>query len=746
MSSLLPTLLSFHVLVPLLFLIGLVIAFLSKFWLPAKQLGKVLESLQGKVKEASDKKAALEEMRVLFSTDRRLSHLWKEFQDSLYLERETRDAEEVVTGARASVPAETYWNSQSVVDGRVHVEFTKHIPGLLTGVGIIGTFLGIIVGLRSFQVSDNPGAVRQSLEALMHSVSSAFFVSALAIFLAMLLTYFEKSKLARLYQLTSDIAESIDARFDAGASEDYVTQLVASAKETSSQVKILKDSLIQELGDILRQQTAAQIQSFREANIQLQQRVEASAQNQIDASEQHNRILGDTIAQSIKDGLSQPLEEIKSVVQQVSGDQSSAAIRMLQEVMTSFSQRLNDLFGGQISGINELNRETSNAMQAAVQALNGLVGKMEESQQRSGEVMTERLTNALESMELHQQNLNNQNQVFIEQLKLLISDTQNVTSQKLEGTLDILNQKVAEMLSQQQSQQSAGINILMQNVAEMLEKQRQGLNTALENLTGQVSQVMQHQRDSQDQSLAVMDQRQQALAKQTDESVGSLKVAVDDLVKGLGEATAGMQSSVRELVEQTNKTNASIEKSVTQMATTTTSTVKQMGDGAALVAHAAEKLRDSGVKAAETFNRITSVTGNLNELSGQLSTSANALQMGLADYKAHREAMGSLVANLNTVVENAKTEAGMTQDVLARIQSATRSLVEAQHQADNYLVGVSDVLAKAHDKFSSATIDTLSKVNISFHKQLEASVALLNGAIQELEAGLGNLAPSTARA
>lgn len=739
------SLLTIHVLIPLFFLVLLGAGFVIQFYRPASRLGNLLKVLEVAVDKASKRKASLAEIRELFSIDERLGHLWKEYQESLYLERQIQGAEEVVVGARASVPAEIYWNPQSVVDGRVHAEFTKHIPGLLTGVGIIGTFWGIIEGLSVFQVSDNPGAVRQSLETLMHAVGSSFGVSATAIFLAMAFTGYEKWKLSKLYRHTEKIAESIDARFDAGASEEFLARLVESSEETTSQVKILKDSLVKELGEVLRQQTEAQIQSFREANTQLQQRMEASAQSQIVAAEQQNRALGDAIAQSIREGLAQPLEDIKDAVKQASGDQSAAAIGMLKDVMTSFSQRLNDLFGGQINGINELNQETSNAMQAAVQALNGLVGKLEESQQRSGEAMSERLTSTLEAMELHQQSLNNQNQAFIEQLKLLITDTQSATSQKLEDTLDVLNAKVASMLEQQQSQQSAGLHTLMQDVATMLDTQRQSLNVALENLIGQVSQVMQHQRDSQDQSLAAIDQRQQVLAQQTDESVGALKGAVDGLVKGLGEATAGIQSSVRQLVEQADRTNTSIRESVSLMANMTSSTVKQMGDGAAMVSQAAEKLRDSGIKAAETFNRITVVTNNLNELSGKLSTSATALQSGLTDYKAHRESLSSLVANLSTVVENAKAEAGMTQEVLSRIQSATRSLVEAQHNADNYLAGISDVLAKAHDKFSGATIDTLSKVNISFHKQLETSVALLNGAIQELEASLGNLAPGAAR-
>ena len=55
------------------------------------------------------------------------------------------------------MPAEMYFNGQSVVDGRLRAEFFKHLPGLLTGIGIIGTFTGLIGGgLRAFMSARMP--------------------------------------------------------------------------------------------------------------------------------------------------------------------------------------------------------------------------------------------------------------------------------------------------------------------------------------------------------------------------------------------------------------------------------------------------------------------------------------------------------------------------------------------------------------------------------------------------------------
>lgn len=85
---------------------------------------------------------------------------------------------------RATAPAESFFNSQFVVDSRLRTEFFKHLPGIFTGIGIIGTFTGLIVGLQGFQVSQDPAKVSASLETLLAGVLEAFVVSALAIALA----------------------------------------------------------------------------------------------------------------------------------------------------------------------------------------------------------------------------------------------------------------------------------------------------------------------------------------------------------------------------------------------------------------------------------------------------------------------------------------------------------------------------------------------------------------------------------
>lgn len=652
-------------------LTALVLAFVLFFLLPGLRHWSRLRSIQRRIDRIDSKQLAVAELKKVFAEDKRLAHLWREYHESLHQQHEERDGQMVVTAARATTPAEMFFSSQFVVDSRLRTEFFKHVPGLFTGIGIIGTFWGLIDGLRAFKVSENALTVRTSLESLMHSVGEAFLVSASAIGVAMLVTLLEKLLLASLYKRTEDIAHAIDARFQAGAGEEYLSRLVKASEESASQSRILKDALVKELGELLRELTHAQITATAQ-----------TAREQVQATREDNQALGKTIAESIHQSLKAPLEEIANSVKTASGDQSANAARMLQDVMASFSQRLNDLFGGQISGLNDLNQQTAKSIQDAVSTLQQLVANMEASSQRSSDAMAQRMAEAVEKMEARQEAMNAQSAAFIEQIRQLVSTSQSETNQKLQATLETIGTQVASMLS------------------TLGESQKQ---------------VFESNRE-----------REQSMHDRARNAVTAMSDSVEAVIKELGAATSQMAQSVESLAQ------------------TTSSSVSKMNAGAELLGTASRNFATAGERVSNVMGEAANVTSKLAETSGSLTVGASAVQELLKDYRAQRDAMSSLVAELRATVEAARKEASLTNDVLSRIEASATRLGAAQKQADEYLAGVSKVLGDAHQHFATEVKRTLDKANSEFHTKLTQAVGMLSSSVGELEltlAAMGNLAP-----
>lgn len=660
----------------------LVLIFFVVFLVPGVLHWFRLSLIQRRIKKFESKNFA-SEFKKVFAKDKRLSHLWKEYQDSLHIQREERDGQLATVAIRATVPSELYFNSQFVVDSRLRTEFFKHLPGLFTGIGIIGTFSGLIEGLRVFQVSENAATVRASLESLMHSVGEAFLISAAAIAAAMVVTFVEKLLLASLYRRTEEIAHAIDARFDSGAGEEYLSRLVRASEDSASQSKILKDALVKELGELLRELTTAQITSAKESQLFLSERLAQTSKEQVEATRQDNQALGVTIAESIQQSLQGPLQDIANTVKSASGDQSATAARMLQDVMASFSQRLNDLFGGQISGLSDLNQQTAKSIQEAVGTLQTLVSNIEESSRRSTDAMAERMAQAIEKMEARQEAMNAQSTAFVEQIRQLVASSQSETNTKLQATLEAIGTQVAGMLA-----------TLSESQAQVFEGNRS---------------------------------REQSMTDRAKSAVSSMSESVEAAIKEMSTASAQMAKNVAVLTQ------------------TTSSSVDKMNAGAEQLGTASRNFAAAGERVTSVMGQAADVTAKLSETSGALTSGSVALQELLRDYKTQRDAVGQLVSELRATVELARKEASLTGDVLARIESSATRLGAAQKQADDYLAGVSRVLGEAHTTFASEVKRTLEKANTEFHNKLSGAVGLLSSGVQELEvtlAAMGNMKPA----
>lgn len=343
----------------------LLLAFLALFLLPGLLHWFRLHRIQREIGRL-EPRTPPGEFRRVFARDRRLALLWKEFEDSLHVQR---DGQRATVAVRSTLPAETFFNGQTVVDARLRTEFFKHLPGIYTGIGIIGTFTGLIEGLRQFQVSENAAAVRTSLESLMHSVGQAFLISATAIAAAIAVTFLEKLLLSALYGRSEDLAHAIDARFDAGAGEEYLSRLVQASEGAARHSQALKDALVAEIAGVMREQTDRQISGLATA-----------------------------LSASIERSLAAPLQQIAAAVQASTSDQSAQTSQLLHDVMGRFGDRLHDVLGGQVSNIHALNQQTGKTMQDAVQAVRALVEQISATSRQSNDAMTANLVDATRSM------------------------------------------------------------------------------------------------------------------------------------------------------------------------------------------------------------------------------------------------------------------------------------------------------------------------------------------------------------
>lgn len=634
-------------------LIVISIGFLWRFVLPAHRLSKELEhsrvSLSEIRRRTSGDVVELNEIATEAMAGPALAHLWSEYTKTLHPQRED-DAigQSRIVRWRATALAEMFFTEQAVVDTPLRTEFYKHLPGILTGLGIIGTFTGLISGLIHFDVSLNPNQAQEQLRNLVNSVGHAFFVSASAIGLAMLFTWIEKSRVTSCYRQVEKLRELIDSLFKPGASEEYLERLVVASETSATQAAHIKDALVADLKLIL----------------------DEIATRQIDAQSRNTGQISGDVGKAISEGLAGPMAAITDAVRGTATNQGEAVNRMLTDVLASFSAQMREIFGGQMDGMSELLKQTSQSMQVTALQFSELAANMNAAGTNTVDAMGARLNKALEGMEARQQIMNAQMGAFVEQIRSLVSDSQSESSRKLQEVLGSVGEQVAGVVAELRRQAEASA-------------ESQG-------------------------------QRQERFERSAGEAIGSL--------------SAQMESILRQSVE----TNKALQGAVASLASATDKAIAGMNSGAETLYVAASDFAKAGQGVAETMRTSSAAVETIKTATVQLSAATTNTKAVLEDYGRASNTFAVMVSELKATIDNAKRDVSMTSELIGRIEGATTQLARAQKQSEDYLKGVSEVLVKAHESFAQNVERTLREGNRHFQGELSSAVQLLSGAIRNL--------------
>lgn len=644
------------VLAGLLFLA--ILMFVVGFIVPWVMLRLKLSALEREVRKLRQTRSDPKRLKI---SDRRLSHLWSEYCETLHLPKGALDP---LTGVakdvpyRSTIPAEAFFNAQSVYEGRIHTEFFKHLPGLLTGLGIIGTFLGLIHGLGD---ASKPGGGLE-IERLIGPVKEAFYVSAAAITLAMVVTFFEKLIVAGLHRTVEHLCQDIDSLYAAGANEDYLSRLVHASEESTTQAKILKDALVGDLAAILERLTNRQIET---------------------AAQQHAQ-LREQFVSAIDHGLREPFGEIAHSLGQFRSRQGEQLSQGLQDSMTAFADKLDQMLGGQVAQAKALQAQTLQALESAVAAFQGMAQQVGTAGQNATASISSRLSQTLEDLSARQDQMNDTMRTVVAELRNVFSQTQADTTANVQ--------------------------------------------TMFLELGAQVGHVVQTlQTETRASSLAHQDSIS-AMASHSKESIAELTSSVRAQTEAIGHTTLSMRTAVEDLGNSVHRN------------------VKLMGEGAGEIRNAADSFVSSGAAMKEVLERSRALSSELSLAASKLSLSSQDVQTVIGDYRAARETFAVVVDGLRNTVETAKRDVAMTADIIARMEAAAQKLTSAQTQADSYLDSLNDVLAGAYGAFNQQMLGTLSSANADFHTHLSKSTQLLASAIDHLQDTLSELPDPSKRA
>jgi len=311
----------------------LFLAFIVLYSLPSLSIGRRLKSLTRQLRETKD--FSPDKIGQLF-LHTSLHRPWAEYEKTLHHEKiGGSDSSRIF----ATIPAKAIFNETVLVDTALKVEFFKHLPGILTGLGIIGTFFTLISGLQEFRVDLDPTLLQSQLEGLIKAVREAFVVSGLAIFFAILVTLLEKIRIHTLYRHVEDLSMALDGLYAGGVGEQYLSRLVVASEENAVQSRHLKDGLVNDLKQMLENLTTRQI--------------EASGQHYQNLSN-HMAKENERVTTALRESLQAPMESISHAVGALGQQRGEQVHGLLEDLLATFIDRLQGTLGQQMQDVSHM--------------------------------------------------------------------------------------------------------------------------------------------------------------------------------------------------------------------------------------------------------------------------------------------------------------------------------------------------------------------------------------------------------
>ena len=285
----------------------------------------------------------------------KLLGLWEEYEKTL--------AYDIDGQKKTNIPSSEIFSIHKIArNSKLNLRIVEAASGTLVGLGLLGTFLGLTLGIRDFDTA-NVQNIQISIQSLLDGMSTAFLTSLLGMGLSIVYTLFEKRCRNLLLNSQIDLSERLDREFyvddqqlllnllkpqlsfvnDSGDMIPISLAVRDILKESEQQSKALKSfstDLAMQLNDgfdeILSRHMQAKI-------IPLIENIDTSTKNLIEHIDQ----MADAVTTPATDLIGTVIDELKksmsSLITEFRSNISSSASHELEQLVVSLSEATNSM-------------------------------------------------------------------------------------------------------------------------------------------------------------------------------------------------------------------------------------------------------------------------------------------------------------------------------------------------------------------------------------------------------------------
>lgn len=553
----------------------------------------------------------------------------------------------------STVESESYFSVAAFTEG-MKGGLWSGLAGTFTGIGILGTFIGLTIGLAGVDTSST-GALSSSISGLLGGMSTAFVTSIFGIVSAIVFGVWHSQNMKRFGDAVSRFTDALDQVFIRKSVEEILLEELAESRAQRAAMEQLSTdmaiSICDHLPDVL-DQLAEKMDSAMKGNLDtmlagLSERQDKQTEQLMQISSNTNSlVIGgfDQLGDVLKKGVGQGAEELGNSLKNLSFD------------IASLAEGIRDILDRSTKASSEANQKTLDALNEAISKMNETMEGMANKQTEETDKNIQRMTALMEEMKMTMKDIFDEMSASAKEQRTEIGEIAKDSADQTKENLGAINASVKELM--------AGIGGQMQQMQSMMDTHEKHMQETLDQMRQAVSSSG-NVVNAAGKTVEAAGKTAKVFVEAADDVSMKLKTAAEPLQKAaepLKQAAASLDNGVQVLAQSMTKQQADA-KSVAE------SMQKISGDymeSSLYVKSALEEARNSWTAYEDRFKGV----------SGELEKAFVQLDNGMQKYnKATNEGLIAKLKEFDETISTAvDTLAGVTEEVNENIEDLTDAI------------------------------------------------------------------------
>ena len=616
-----------------------------------------------------------------------LKNIWNEFHESL-IKKETSDGKFII---RNSIDSEYFFNKDTMIS-HVGSKLYSAIPGILLGIGLLGTFFGLYVALVQLNVND-AAQLSNSIKILINMAGVKFAASIWGLGLSIVFTFIEKSFEFHLDSKLELIQKQINEMFERETAEQNLDKILVENEQQTKALNGLATSLTEKIATEFNNILIPKIDSINE----------------------HFSNLPNSISSSISQSLEKPLQNISDTVKNITSNQAEQSTHALETLINKFVEKIDSVAGSQGEMLKEsaiqsqkVLSETSNHLSNTFRSMN----EMMLEQNKMSEFRDKKILEELNSIKQSQNEMLNNLSNNVSSNMDGINKTVNDNIEKLVTSINNVNEEQSTKSSQREELLVSKINELIGGIENSTSKQLESetqrnekISSMIDNLEFSNQKVINDLGNSMGSQVEIMNNNtQQLITKITNDfenHISQTKEFLENIVSNLKKEVI----NIDDIFSKTSQKLVTIPNQI-------------------------DKFSNSIDKLNNFENTQKDTTEKLQEFSNNINTTTQHITTMIENLKSSVNEFNSVNSNFSGTISN-------TKELLSHMNNDFNDLNERNTQiVDRFSNNVDRSLNDFHKEIENAIkgniIPALNNSLGEYAQVMAEAILTLSEAIDEL--------------